>query len=41
MGDTLVAPGTVGYAEKKNKPFWIGSLDEMVPFDTLNFRGSL
>ena len=40
-GDTLVSPGIVCYAEKKEKPFWFVSLDRIVQFDTIKFRRTL
>ena len=36
--DPLVSPGTVCYAEKQEKPFWVSSLGQMVQFDTIEFR---
>ena len=38
MGDPLVSPRIVCYAEKEEKPFWFSSLGQMVPFDTIKFR---
>ena len=35
---TLVSPGIVCYAEKKEKPFWLSSLGQMIQFDTIKFR---
>ena len=37
-GDTLVSPGIVCYAEKKEKPFWFSSLGQMMQFATIKFR---
>ena len=35
---TLVSPGIVCYAKKKEKPFWFSSLGQMVQFDAMKFR---
>ena len=37
-GDALVSPGTVCYAEKQDKPFWLSSLGEMIQFNTIIFH---
>ena len=37
MGDPLVSPGIVCYAEKKEKRFRFISLGQMVQIDTINF----
>ena len=36
-GESLVSPGMVCYAEKQEKPFWFGSLDQIVHFDAIIF----
>ena len=36
-GEPLVSPGMVCYAEKQEKPFWFGSLDQIVHFDAIIF----
>ena len=36
-GDPLVAPGMVWYAGKQEKPFWFGSLDQIVQFGAIIF----
>ena len=36
-GESLVSPGMVCYAEKKEKPFWFSSLDQIVHFDAIIF----
>ena len=38
MGDPLVWPDIVCYAEKKEQFFWLSSLGQMVQFDTLKYR---
>ena len=35
-GDPLVSPGMVSYVEKRGKPFWFSSLDQMIQFGTKN-----
>ena len=40
-GDPLVSPGMVCYAEKREKPFWSSSLDQMIQFGTIKFRRTL
>ena len=37
-GDPLVSPGMVCYAEKKEKPFWLSLLGQMIQFRTIKFR---
>ena len=37
MGDPLVSPGIVCYAEKQEKPFWSSSLGQMVQFGAIRF----
>ena len=37
MGDPLVSPGMVCYAEKQEKPFWFSSLDQIVQFGAIIF----
>ena len=37
-GDRLVLPGIGCSEEKKEKPFWLCSLGQMVQFDTIKFR---
>ena len=36
-GDPLVSPGMVCYAEKQEKPFWFGSLGQIVQFGAIIF----
>ena len=38
MGDPLVSPRIVCYAEKEEKPFWFSSLGQMIQFGTIKFR---
>ena len=35
MGDPLVSPGTVCYAEKEENPFRFSSLGQMIEFGTI------
>ena len=37
MGDPLVSPGMVCYAEKQEKPFWFSSLGQIVQFGAIIF----
>ena len=41
MGDPLVLPGMVCYAEKQEKTFWSSSLGQMVQFATIIFGRTL
>ena len=34
-GDSLVSPGMVCYAQKKEKPFWFSSLGQIIQFGTI------
>ena len=36
-GEPLVSPGMVCYAEKQEKTFWFGSLDQIVQFGAIIF----
>ena len=36
-GESLASPGMVCYAEKQEKPFWFGSLDQIVQFGAIIF----
>ena len=36
-GEPLVSPGMVCYAEKREKPFWFSSLDQIVQFGAIIF----
>ena len=38
IGDSLISPGTVRYAEKEEKPFWFSLLGQMIQFGTIKFR---
>ena len=36
-GDPFVSPGMACDAEKKEKPFWFSSLDQIIQFATIKF----
>ena len=41
IGDPLVSPGIVCYAEKEEKPLWFSSLGQKIQFGTIKFRRTL